>query len=91
MFRTLSTRRMFTGVIFSCVLGLAVSGCATNAQTSSLVGAGLGAAIGNWIGDDTEGTLWGAGIGAAAGLLFAGEEDEADMADDVAVLPDEED
>lgn len=37
---------------------------------SSLVGAGAGAAIGNWIGGNTKGALWGAGAGALTGLAI---------------------
>lgn len=66
------------GVILSCGLGALMTGCATNAQTNSLIGAGLGAAIGNWIGDDTQGTLIGAGVGAAAGYAIGNEADKAD-------------
>ncbi len=51
-------------------------GCATSGRTGSLVGAGLGAAVGQWIGKDTEGTLIGTGVGAAAGYMIGNEMDK---------------
>lgn len=57
---------------------LATCGCATSAQTGSLVGAAVGAAAGQWIGKDTGGTLIGAGVGAAAGYMIGNEQDKAD-------------
>lgn len=59
-----------------CVAAVLISGCATSAKTGSLIGAGIGAAAGQWIGGDTEGTLIGAGVGAAAGYMIGNEEDK---------------
>jgi YMGG-like Gly-zipper len=56
--------------------GISISGCATNAKTGTLIGAAVGAAAGQWIGDDTEGTLIGAGVGAGAGYMIGNEKDK---------------
>jgi YMGG-like Gly-zipper len=58
------------------IAGILISGCATNAKTGTLIGAAVGAAAGQWIGDDTEGTLIGAGAGAAAGYMIGNEKDK---------------
>ena len=62
--------------------GILNSGCATNAKTGSLIGAGVGAAVGQWIGGDTEGTLIGAGAGAAAGYMIGNEADKEESRED---------
>lgn len=62
--------------------GILISGCATNAKTGSLIGAGVGAAVGQWIGGDTEGTLIGAGAGAAAGYMIGNEADKEESRED---------
>ena len=62
--------------LLSCIVTILINGCATKAKTGALIGAGAGAAIGQWIGDDTEGTLIGAGVGAAAGYMIGNEEDK---------------
>ena len=68
------------------VLGLAaaltLAGCETQAQTNALVGGGLGAAAGQAIGGNTEGTLIGAGVGAGAGYIIGNEQDKAKAARD---------
>ncbi len=60
-------------VIFTMLLALTVSGCATRAQTGGLVGTGVGAAVGaglgQAIGRSTSATLIGAAAGAVAGGL----------------------
>lgn len=71
---SLSARRLVFFIL--PVVAMANGGCETNARTGSLIGAGLGAAVGNWIGDDTEGTLIGAGAGAAAGYMIGNEADK---------------
>ncbi len=55
-------------------------GCATDAQTGALAGGALGAAAGQAIGGDTEGTLIGAGVGAAGGYMIGNERDKAKAA-----------
>ena len=58
-------------------LGLAfVAGCESDAQTSALIGAGVGAIAGQAIGGDTEGTLIGAGAGAVGGYIIGNESDK---------------
>jgi outer membrane protein OmpA-like peptidoglycan-associated protein len=76
-------------VICTALLALAVSGCATKAQTGALVGTGVGAAVGaglgQAIGRSTSATLIGAAAGAAAGGLAGAaignymDKQEADM------------
>jgi hypothetical protein len=69
------------------MVGILINGCATNAKTSSLIGAGLGAAVGQWIGDDTEGTLIGAGVGATAGYMIGNEADKEESRDNGEIPP----
>ena len=58
-------------------LGLAfVAGCESDAQTGTLIGAGVGAIAGQAIGGDTEGTLIGAGVGAVGGYIIGNESDK---------------
>lgn len=57
-------------------LTLFSSGCESDGQTGALLGAGLGALVGNAIGGDSEATLIGAGIGAGAGYIIGNEEDK---------------
>jgi|GEM_PF-5468098 len=75
-----STAAMVT--ILPCLAVILVAGCATNAKTGSLIGTGVGAAVGQWIGDDTEGTLIGAGVGAAAGYMIGNEADKEESRDE---------
>lgn len=60
-------------VIWTALVTLAVSGCATKTQTGAAVGTGVGAAVGaglgQAIGRSTSATLIGAAAGAAAGGL----------------------
>ncbi len=72
-----------TGCVIKATLSVALfsvlvigGGCETSAQTGSLIGVGVGAAVGQWIGKDTEGTLIGAGVGAAAGYMIGNEMDK---------------
>jgi outer membrane lipoprotein SlyB len=51
-------------------------GCATEARTGGLAGAGIGALAGQAIGHDTESTLIGAAIGGAAGYIIGNERDK---------------
>ncbi len=68
--------RTMLAVLLSSIVAILIGGCATNAKTGTLIGAGIGAAIGQWIGDDTEGTLIGAGVGATAGYMIGNEADK---------------
>lgn len=52
-----------------------VSGC-NDAQSGSLLGAGVGALAGQAIGGNTEATLIGAGVGAGAGYIIGNESDK---------------
>lgn len=60
-------------VIWTALLAMTASGCATKAQTGALVGTGVGAAVGaglgQAIGRSTSATLIGAAAGAVAGGL----------------------
>lgn len=73
--------------LLSCIVAILSSGCATNAQTGSLIGAGIGVAVGQWIGDDTEGTLIGAGVGATAGYLIGNEADKEESRENDDIPP----
>lgn len=68
-------RRMALAVVLAAS-GLGVAGCASDAQTGALVGAGLGALAGQAIGGDTQGTLIGAAVGGGAGYLLGNEQDK---------------
>lgn len=80
-----STKRTSTTVatLLVCSLAALIGGCATIAKTGTLIGAGIGAAAGQWIGDDTEATLIGAGVGAAAGYMIGNEADKQQYQDRV--------
>ncbi len=54
-----------------------ISGCSSNAQTGTGIGALLGAGIGQLIGGDTEATLIGAAVGGGAGYMFGNEADKS--------------
>jgi hypothetical protein len=70
-------KRIKTAMGLSVVLLVGMGGgCATDAQTGSLAGAGIGALAGQAIGGDTGATLIGAGIGAAAGYMIGNEKDK---------------
>ena len=74
--------RTMLAALLSCIVVILIGGCATNAKTGSLIGAGVGAAVGQWIGGDTEGTLIGAGAGAAAGYMIGNEADKEESRED---------
>ncbi len=64
---------------------LFVTGCESDAQVGSAIGALAGAGIGQLAGGDTEATLIGAAVGGAAGYMLGNEGDrrnaQADRAD----------
>ena len=68
-------KNMSAAVLCSVSLVLA-AGCANDAQTGSLAGAGIGALAGQAIGGNTGSTLIGAGAGAAAGYIVGNEMDK---------------
>ena len=82
MKRETQKSRMMLAASMSFIVTILISGCATNAKTGSLIGAGVGAAAGQWIGKDTEGTLIGAGVGAAAGYMIGNEADKEESRED---------
>ena len=51
-------------------------GCANDAQTGTLAGAGIGALAGQAIGGNTGATLIGAGAGAVGGYIIGNEMDK---------------
>ncbi len=53
------------------------TGCATDAQTGTIAGAGIGAVAGQAIGRDTEATLIGTAIGTVAGYMIGNEMDKS--------------
>ena len=55
---------------------LALGGC-NDAQSGTLLGAGIGALAGQAIGGDTEATLIGTAVGAGAGYVIGNESDKA--------------
>lgn len=65
------------------VVGLVAlaTGCANDAQSGALLGAGLGALAGQALGHDSEATAIGAGIGAGAGYIVGNESDKAKARD----------
>ncbi len=54
---------------------LFVTGCESDAQVGSAIGALAGAGIGQLAGGDTESSLIGAAVGGAAGYMFGNESD----------------
>lgn len=65
--------------IFTAVLSSAAligGGCANDAQTGTLAGAGIGALAGQAIGGNTGATLIGAGAGAVGGYIIGNEMDK---------------
>ena len=54
---------------------LFVTGCESDAQVGSAIGALAGAGIGQLAGGDTEATLIGAAVGGATGYMFGNESD----------------
>ena len=79
--------RTILAALLPCIFAILIGGCATNAKTGSLIGAGLGAAVGQWIGGDTEGTLIGAGVGATAGYMIGNEADKEEARDNGEIPP----
>ena len=65
------------------------SGCESDAQTGSLLGAGVGALAGQAIGGDTEATLLGAGIGAGTGYMVGNETDKKKTKSEIQQLREE--
>ncbi|HUV39167.1 MAG TPA: glycine zipper domain-containing protein [Planctomycetota bacterium] len=69
-----------TGMRVLAVLGLAgvlaVSGCETQGQTAALMGSVIGAGLGQAIGGDTESTLIGGALGGGIGYMMGNEEDK---------------
>jgi hypothetical protein len=64
-------------VVSAQILGLLIiSGCQSDAQTGSALGALAGAGVGQLAGGDTEATLIGAAVGAGAGYIFGNESDK---------------
>lgn len=57
---------------------LTVVGCQTKGQTAAVVGAGLGALIGQAVGGDTGATLIGAAAGTGLGYIIGNEMDKND-------------
>ncbi len=80
------SRTILAGLL-PCIFAILIGGCTTNAKTGSLIGAGLGAAVGQWIGGDTEGTLIGAGVGATAGYMIGNEADKEEARDNGEIPP----
>ena len=75
MFLPLS-RHTAPAVLVAFVAGLGFTGCASDAQTGALIGAGIGAAAGQAIGGNSEGTLIGAAVGGGAGYFIGNEQDK---------------
>ena len=61
--------------MFSTVLVVG-SGCESDAQNGSLIGAGIGALAGQAIGHNTTSTLIGTAVGAGAGYAVGNESDK---------------
>lgn len=64
------------GLLMPTLMVCVVAGCESDAQTGSLLGAGVGALIGQAAGGSTEATLIGAGVGAGAGYMIGNEKDK---------------
>ncbi len=79
--------RTMLAALLSLTVAILICGCASNAKTGSLIGAGVGAAVGQWIGNDTEGTLIGAGVGATAGYMIGNEADKEKSREDDEIPP----
>lgn len=58
-------------------LSVGVAGCETDAQSGSLIGAGIGALAGQAIGNDTTGTLIGTAVGGVTGYAVGNERDKS--------------
>ncbi len=68
---------------YLCILALAsviaLSSCATRAQSGAAAGGAAGAVAGQLIGKDTESTLIGTAVGTAAGYMIGNEMDKSDQ------------
>ena len=53
-----------------------VGGCESDAQNSALIGAAIGAGVGQLAGGDTEATLIGSAVGGGAGYVVGNEKDK---------------
>ncbi len=77
---TLQSRRVrgrLTPVLVGlCATMTLLTGC-NNAQSGSLLGAGIGALAGQAIGGNTKSTLIGTAVGAGAGYVIGNESDKA--------------
>ena len=73
MFKNLITILMAVSLTFGSMLTV---GCASDAQSGSVIGGLAGAGIGQLAGGDTEATLIGAAIGAGTGYIFGNEGDK---------------
>lgn len=58
------------------MISLTLGGCQTDAQTGTLLGAGIGALAGQAIGHDTGATVLGTAIGASLGYMIGNESDK---------------
>lgn len=76
MKRSIKSPRTVAAVVAPVALATLLTGCSSSAGGGSLLGAGLGAVLGQAIGRDTEGTLIGTGIGAAVGYGIGNEIDK---------------
>ncbi|MEM7229669.1 MAG: glycine zipper domain-containing protein [Planctomycetota bacterium] len=74
--RTTFRRRSILAACALVSVALIGTGCENDAQSGSLLGAGIGALAGQAIGGDTEATLIGAGAGAGLGYVFGNESDK---------------
>ena len=70
MAKNLMTILIVAAVSFGSLL---VTGCESDAQVGSAIGALAGAGIGQLAGGDSEATLIGAAVGGAAGYMFGNE------------------
>ena len=66
-----------------------VTGCGSDAQTASAIGALAGAGIGQLAGGDTESTLIGAAVGGGVGYVLGNESDKKKAQAEMACLRDE--
>ena len=71
-----SAVRGLGALVLAAGVMIGLTGC-NDAQSGSLLGAGIGALAGQAIGGDTEATLIGAGVGAGAGYIVGNESDKA--------------
>jgi len=75
MFKTTLTLLVLAAVS-SLVL---VGGCESDAQNSALIGAAIGAGVGQLAGGDTEATLIGSAVGGGVGYVVGNEQDKKDQ------------